>query len=194
MDKDGKRSVLIAGGVRGVIRLIYPENRTTEVEHFIGHGGEINQLTVSIRKPFLLCSASSDRSIRLWNIHTNVCIANIHSWDAHRDGVCTVAFNSKCTKLASAGMDHKVMIFDLESHEFATAINDSQQYNEKKSKRAFKTITNPRSLFSTRDLHENYIDCIAWYGEFLFSKVLTAISKSNFRIGFLCLLHLFQGM
>lgn len=171
MDKDGKRSVLIAGGLRGVIRLIYPENETTEVEHFIGHGGEINQVTVSILKPFLLASASSDRSVRIWNIHTHVCIANIHSMEAHRDGVCTVAFNPKCTKLASGGLDHKIVIWSLESYEIATAIDESRNFNEKNSKRAFKTITHPRSLFSTRDVHENYIDCIAWFGEFLFSKV-----------------------
>lgn len=183
MDKDGKHSILIAGGVRGVIRLIYPENETTKEEHLIGHGGEINQVTVSNRKPFLLASASSDGSVRLWNIHTHVCIANIHSFDAHRDGVCTVAFNPKCTKLASAGMDHKVMIWSLESHEFATAIDDSQKFDEKNSKRSFKTITHPLSLFSTRDVHENYIDCIAWYGEFLFSKVLTAIFKGDHGIG-----------
>lgn len=178
MDRVGKHSVLIAGGVRGVIRVIYPENETTKVEHFIGHGGEINQVTVSIRKPFLLASASSDRSVRLWNIHTHVCIANIHSLDSHRDGVCSLAFNFACTKLASAGMDNKVLIWDIESYEFATAIDDSQRFFEKNCKHAFKTITHPRSLFSTRDVHENYIDCIAWHGEFLFSKVSTAIFKN----------------
>lgn len=174
MDMDGKNSILIAGGVRGVIRLIYPENKTIKVEEFIGHTSEINQLTVSIRKTFLLASASTDRSVRLWNIHTHVCIANIHNLDAHRDGVCSISFNAKCTKLASAGMDHKVVIWDLESDEFATAIDESQKFDEKNSKCAFKTITFPRSLFSTRNVHENYIDCIAWHGEFLFSKVLTS--------------------
>lgn len=42
MDQDGKHSILIAGGVRGVIRLIYPEKETTKGEHFIGHGDGIN--------------------------------------------------------------------------------------------------------------------------------------------------------
>lgn len=80
-------------------------------------------------------------------------------------------------------MNHKVMIWFLESHEFAAAIDDSQKFGEKNNKRAFKTITHPLSPFSTRDVRENYIDCIAWYGEFLFSKVLTAIFKSNLGIG-----------
>lgn len=166
-----KHSLIIAGGERGIIRIILADQPNAEPYHLNGHGNAINQVTVSSRKPFLMASASKDLSFRLWNIHTMVCIANIHSVNSHRDQVITVAFNWNCTKLVSGGMDHKLAIWNLESNEMVSAIEASRTFDKTQCKKDFKTIYEPFPIFTTREIHTNYIDCVRWFGNFVLSKV-----------------------
>lgn len=94
-----KRSVLVVAGELGIIRIMQPEIGASDAQALIGHGKEVNQLKISPRMPFLLASASSDTSIRLWNIETLACIATFHGEMAHRADVITIDFNRDCTKL-----------------------------------------------------------------------------------------------
>lgn len=107
-----KRSILLVAGQRGIIRIIPPEveNAEKNVKHLIGHGEAVNQLKVAPKNPYLLASASSDHSVRLWNIETMVCIATFHGQNGHRDGVVTIDFNSDASKLVSGGLDHLLVI------------------------------------------------------------------------------------
>lgn len=101
-DSITKRSILITTGVRGIIRILQPEINDwyENTKNLIGHGRAVNQLKVSPRLPYVLASASSDRSIRLWNIETEVCIATFHGEDAHRCEVLTVDLNRDFTKMS----------------------------------------------------------------------------------------------
>lgn len=63
-------SVLLTAGKRGVIRIFQPysfENNLQNWDCLIGHTSAINQLKISSRKPFLLASASSDRSSMIFS-------------------------------------------------------------------------------------------------------------------------------
>ncbi|XP_055312080.1 polycomb protein esc-like [Sitodiplosis mosellana] len=166
----GKRSILVTAGVRGIIRIIEPQSPNAKPEHLIGHGGALNQLKVSPRKPFLLASASKDHSIRLWNIETKACIATFHAIEAHRDEVVSIDFNRDCTRLVSGGLDHMIAIWDLTVPEIANTIEKSKRYNVNLSSQAIKTAYHPFPMFSTRSLHSNYIDCVQWHNEFIISK------------------------
>lgn len=109
VDSIKKRSVLITAGQLGVIRILQPERDDwcESSKHLIGHGDAINQLKIAPRFPFLLASASSDHSFRLWNIETGVCIATFHGDQAHRDGVITIDFNRESTKLGKLSKENQ---------------------------------------------------------------------------------------
>lgn len=174
MNLSTHKPILLTAGDHGIIHIIdidVTNQDQVKPKHLKGHGGAINQLKVASRRPYLLASASKDHSIRLWNIQTNVCIATFHGIDSHRDEVVSIDFNLECTKLVSGGIDHMIAIWDLNTPEIKTAIEQSTKYNEKTSVRAFKTLFNPFPIFTTRRMHKNYIDCVEWFGDFILSKV-----------------------
>lgn len=138
----------------------------------IGHGSAVNQLKISPRKPWLLASASKDRSVRLWNVETMVCIATFHGEEAHRDEVVSIDFNHDCSRLVSSGNDHMIAIWDLTLPEIVSTIEQSKRYNPNTSRRAVKTVYQPFPSFSSRDVHRNYIDCVQWHGDMILSKVI----------------------
>lgn len=185
-----RRSILVTGGGRGVIRLIEPESEhidETSAKYFIGHGGAINQLKCSPHKPYLLASASADRSIRLWNIKTMVCIATFHGANGHRDEVVTIDLNRDCTKLVSGGLDHLIAIWDLTVPIVADAIVNSCNYIAQQQMRGFKTVLQSYPIFRSRQIHINYIDCVQWMNELILSKVFPACTSFLFSI----LIHFF---
>lgn len=167
-----QKTALILGGKRGVIRIIMPElNNMKHAKHLIGHGAAINQLICRPLKPYLLASASADRSFRLWNIETNVCIATFHGVEAHRDEVVSIDFNRDCTQIVSGGMDHMIAIWDLKEPEIIEAIVESRKYDPAKSDRAFKTIMISFPKFINRNLHRQWIDCVKFHNKLILSKV-----------------------
>ncbi|XP_031632570.1 polycomb protein esc-like [Contarinia nasturtii] len=166
--------ILITGGSRGVIRIVNIDlaknDWDVEPNNLIGHGEAINQVKIAPRQPYLLASASKDRSIRLWNIETKVCIATFHGVDSHRDEVVSIDFNFESTKLVSGGLDHMVAIWDLTTPEISAAIEMSTKYDANTSTRDFKTFFHPFPTFTTRRIHKNYVDCVKWFGDFILSK------------------------
>lgn len=165
-----QKSVLLAGGVRGLIRIFHPENPDIETQTLVGHGSSVNQLKMFKRQRFLLASASSDHSIRLWNIDNGICIATFFGLDTHRDHVVSVDFNHDGTKLVSGGIDHTIVIWDLSKPEIVAAIEKSQTHDAQHPA-SFKTCYDPFPIFKTRNIHANYIDCVQWHGDFIISKV-----------------------
>lgn len=188
MNSKTRRSILITGGGRGVIRLIEPEQQQIDdkhgARHFIGHGGAVNQLKIAPHQPYLLASASSDRSVRLWNIETMVCIASFHGENGHRDDIVTIDFNRDATKLVSGGTDHMLAIWDLTEPSVANAIKNSRDYNAKREARGFKTALHMYPIFRSRQIHCNYIDCVQWINELILSKVSVLIFLSPFAFAF----------
>lgn len=167
-----KKSILLIAGKQGIIKMFQPESARMNADHLIGHGQAVNQLKISPRKPFLLASASSDHSIRLWNIATKVCIATLHGADGHRDQVVTVDFNRDGSKLVSGGHDHMLAIWDLKTPDITSTIAKSRHYNANENSRQIKTVLHLFPMFKTRSIHSNYIDCVQWVNDFILSKVI----------------------
>uniref|UniRef100_A0A7S3JWN0 Uncharacterized protein n=1 Tax=Aureoumbra lagunensis TaxID=44058 RepID=A0A7S3JWN0_9STRA len=131
----------------------------------VGHGNAINDCRVHPIHPWLLVTASKDESARLWNVITRKCIAIFAGDMGHRDEVLTCDIHILGRLLCTAGMDNTVKIWRLDTTDIATAIFES---NSKATKPHI--VHDPFPVFSTLDIHSNYVDCARFLGNFIISK------------------------
>lgn len=168
IDVVANETVLLAAGDYGIIRIISP-SETHSIRYLSGHGGAINDLKVSPTYQELVLSASKDHSLRLWNIRTEACIAIFGGVEGHRDEVLSSDFHISGTKIISCGMDHSLKIWNF-TQDVLDAIQLSFSFSDHSTRKSFPTVRKHFPTFSTRDIHRNYVDCVAWYGNFILSK------------------------
>ena len=107
--------LLLAGGKRGVLRVIDPKlgglSWTAR-----GHGGSINDIAVHPSRPGLALTASRDQSVRLWNLESRCCVAQFAGGDgAHVAEVLSVDWHPLDPFVfASSGYDSSVKVWSLE--------------------------------------------------------------------------------
>ncbi|KAK3119060.1 hypothetical protein QOZ80_9BG0713010 [Eleusine coracana subsp. coracana] len=157
--------LLLAAGIHGIIRVI---NCATDklAKSLVGHGGPINEIRTQALKPSLIISASKDESIRLWNVHTGICILIFAGAGGHRHQVLSVDFHpSDINRFASCGMDNTVKIWSIE--EFWPYVDRSYSWTDIPSKFPTKYVQFPLLIAS---VHNNYVDCTRWLGDFIMSK------------------------
>ncbi|KAF7093455.1 hypothetical protein CFC21_095866 [Triticum aestivum] len=157
--------LLVAAGTNMVIRVI---NCATGklFKSFIGHGGSINEIRTQPLNPSLFISASKDESVRLWNVHTGICILIFAGGGGHRHDVLSVDFHpSDVHRIASCGMDNTVKIWSMK--EFSPYVKKSFTWTDLPSKFPTKVVQFP---LMTCVVHSNYVDCTRWLGDFILSK------------------------
>ncbi|KAL6536152.1 Polycomb group protein fie2 [Orobanche hederae] len=161
----------------------------------VGHGDSINEIRTQPLKPSLVVSASKDESVRLWNIHTGICILIFAGAGGHRNEVLSVDFHpSDIYRIASCGMDNTVKIWSMKgeymlaflshfsgrnnfvclllhqpfvSTEFWAYVEKSFTWTGLPSKFPTKYVQFPIFIAS---VHTNYVDCNRWIGDFILSK------------------------
>uniref|UniRef100_A0A0E0EHN4 Uncharacterized protein n=1 Tax=Oryza meridionalis TaxID=40149 RepID=A0A0E0EHN4_9ORYZ len=139
-DLDGT-PLLVAAGSNGIIRVI---NCATEklLKTFVGHGDSINEIRTQALKPSLIISASKDESVRLWNVHTGICILIFAGAGGHRNEVLSVDFHpSDIYRIASCGMDNTVKIWSMK--EFWPYVEQSFTWTDLPSKFPTKYVQFP---------------------------------------------------
>lgn len=156
---------VVAGGINGIMRVINASNEEIH-KSFVGHGDSINEIRTQPLKPSLVISASKDESVRLWNVHTGICILIFAGAGGHRNEVLSVDFHpSDIYRIASCGMDNTVKIWSMK--EFWTYVEKSFTWTDCPSKFPTKYVQFPVFIAS---VHSNYVDCNRWLGDFMLSK------------------------
>ncbi|KAK8467866.1 hypothetical protein PHAVU_007G166700 [Phaseolus vulgaris] len=157
---------VVAGGINGVIRVIDAGTEKIHKQSFVGHGDSVNEIRTQTLRPSLVISASKDESVRLWNVHTGICILIFAGAGGHRNEVLSVDFHpSDIYRIASCGMDNTVKIWSMK--EFWTYVEKSFTWTDLPSKFPTKYVQFP---VYNASVHLNYVDCNRWLGDFILSK------------------------
>lgn len=122
--------------------------------------GAVNDMKIHPKRPNILLSASADNSLRLWNVYTSVCVA-IFAGEIHNSQVLTADFDIDGKHFVSGGMDHNLVLWKLETEEIKDVMNRSVTH---KDGAVFKPIRLYEPNFSTRQIHNNYVDSVCWFG------------------------------
>lgn len=153
--------LLCVAGYSGQIKVFNTLNSALE-KTFLGHGDEINDLRTHPIYPHIIASGSKDNSIRIWSLlpeHSkNPCLLILGHGQAHKEGVLTCAFHDTGRYLVSGGLDHLVCLWTLPDLSIeATRIWPGTQ-----------VVHFPH--FITQAIHNNYVDCVSFYGDLILSK------------------------
>ena len=103
--------ILVFAGRKGLITVL--DVARFEVQHvLVGHGDAVNELRIHPLSPHLLFSASKDRSIRLWNLHSSHCIAIFAGEKGHTNEVITIDVHMTGLCFVSGGMGANISGFN----------------------------------------------------------------------------------
>jgi polycomb protein EED len=177
--------LLVIAGNNGTIKVLNIHTCSME-KALLGHGAGVYELQRHPLDPRVIMSASQDGSARLWNLESGRCFVSFVGEQGHREAVLSCAFNLKGDRCATAGMDHMIKIWDLEilapqikrsrlpvrypgSAEVSpldSKVTDSNDLNEQDP--PITIVQFP--LFSTSKVHNNYVDCVRFMGDWILSK------------------------
>jgi WD40 repeat protein len=161
--------ILVIAGLRGILKCI--NCLTYEIDMvLLGHGNAVNDLRVHPTNPNLVLSASKDESVRLWNIDTGVCIAVFSGEKGHRDEVLSLDPHPLGNCFCTGGMDTSIKIWGLEEDRIQEAIERSYHSPRRPGNLPFEPVSVQIPLFSTTQVHSDYVDSVRWYGNCILSK------------------------
>ena len=130
------------------------------IDELIGHKNDINDLKFLIVNQNILLSASSDSTVRLWDVIFKKLLCIYGGPFGHPSHVLTLDFHLSEQFIASAGFDQVVMFWDID---FVL-----KKYNNNENEN-FKCILKTKPFFETL-VHENYIDTVKFLGDLVLSK------------------------
>lgn len=166
-DAETGRPLLCAAGIKPKHILVLDIGTGQVVRHLHGHGSNVNELIACPTLPHVLASCSEDFTIRLWSIHPNrkgqPCIA-IFAGEGHRQPLLAAAFHLNGTWLLSGAMDTAVGLWAVPD---TTSVDSTAETIEES-----KTVFYPH--FFSNELHHNYVDCVAFYGDLILSRCARA--------------------
>ena len=128
-----------------------------------GHGRAINDLQISPLAPNILASASEDYTIRLWNLnaeHVGQPCRAILGGQGHKQPLLALDFHPNGRWLLSGAMDTAIALW---------AVPPLSELDQSVTKDVEPRVF-PYPCFISQEIHSNYVDCVKWYGDSIFSR------------------------
>jgi len=160
--------LLAVAGKNGVIR-VFDCTKTETRCSLRAHLQAINDLKFHPSKPYLLLSASSDESLRLWDIRTGRCTAIFHS-DSYSSPVYSCDFHPNGEQFVSAGGKNAVLVWSAEDRDINKTSNPVVRSSRKPEIRKFAEYVVMHAKTKCQD--KWVVDGVAWYGDMLFMKTI----------------------
>ncbi|KAI5171990.1 polycomb protein EED [Pancytospora epiphaga] len=160
--EDETENLLLMAGESGIIKVIDLQ-KARLVGYLRGHTGAVRDLKVV---EGILVSCSEDSTIRIWNLHTYVCIGVLGGLFGHKDHVLSIDVNYKLGYIVSVGTDTTVKQWMVN---FTTLM-----------KSPYNLIYKPRQNFT--NVHRSAITKVAYYGDLIVSlcnNILIAIYNNK---------------
>ncbi|SPQ98580.1 unnamed protein product (mitochondrion) [Plasmodiophora brassicae] len=145
--------LLVCAGLTGSIKVIDCSTRAP-IKALLGHVGAVNEVRACPTNPVLLLSASKDRSVRLWNIETTICVAVFSGEAGHMNEVLSADFS----------LDGLIELSGTDAYKHS----DLDDCNLARAPFPTKLFQFP--IFSTDRVHSNYVDNVRFFGDMILSK------------------------
>mmetsp|Transcript_22811 Transcript_22811/g.64115 ORF Transcript_22811/g.64115 Transcript_22811/m.64115 type:complete len:369 (-) Transcript_22811:372-1478(-) len=158
--------LLLVAGAAGVVKVVNVASGEL-VHHFVGHGNAINEIRVRPGDSGIFATGSKDESVRVWNLRSKTCVLVMAGDEGHSNEVLGIDWHPQGNILYSCGMDKYVKAWDLGPHEELLKASD-----EHALERTFPTRRLQVTLFSTKTVHSNYVDCVRSFGGLVLSKTV----------------------
>ena len=170
---DPSEPLISVAGESGLIKIfnvLSGERFTT----LVGHGfGTVNDLATHPQHPSILATASMDSSIRVWDLRRcsnkaqSPCIIICGHGQGHKEGILSITWHKRGRYLLSGGFDQTICVWTIPDLSSNSTFWDEIS-NPKRSAQAVRVIHYPH--FTSAALHDNYVDCVLFYGDLVLSK------------------------
>lgn len=165
--EDNGAPLLLLAGNKGIVRAL--NLNTQELHHsFRGHGNSINDIAIHPLRPQLFVTASKDNAVRVWNLRSRSCVLTSSGDTSHTSEVLSLDFHPwDMDTFVSSGMDNSVKIWSLKTTSRHIELSDAWT-PDSAAPLPTKDLVHP--VFSSKQVHANYVDCVRWLGDLMLSK------------------------
>ncbi|TGZ83900.1 WD40 repeat-like protein, partial [Ascodesmis nigricans] len=153
--------LLIIGGVRGVLKVL--NVREGKLQRVLsGHGNEIMCVRTHPQDQDIIVSTGMDATVRFWTLDPKYekqpCVL-ILAAEGARDTILTMGFHDTGRYLLTGGVDRTINMWVIPGMDELVPPQPTDK---------IRTLIYPH--FSTSMVHRDYVDCVAFYGDYIFSR------------------------
>lgn len=147
----------------------------------IGHLNEVFDLKFHPLQPQILFTASKDYSIRLWNAFKRTQLCIFAGQESHLAEILSIDIHLSGNYFVSSSVDCYIKIWTLDNDtqaSIAHSVSDELEFDltpQIELKQSVNVWIKQTIIFSCNKVHDSYVDCVRFNGNFILSKSVDGI-------------------